>query len=45
MKITCDVQATGFGACGGLVSRKILKVTTSGVISVVSQATFVDCTR
>lgn len=40
-----EVQATGFGACGGLVSRKILKVTTSGVISVVSQATFVDCTR
>ncbi len=40
-----EVQSTGFGACGGLVSRKILQVTTLGAISVVSQATFVDCTR
>lgn len=40
-----EVQSTGFGACGGLVSRKILKVTPAGALSVVSQATFVDCTR
>ncbi len=40
-----EIQSTAFGRCGGLVSRKILKVTPAGVISVVSQSTFVDCVR
>ncbi len=40
-----EIQSTAFGRCGGLVSRKILKVTPAGIISVVSQATFVDCVR
>jgi hypothetical protein len=38
-----EIQSTAFGRCGGLVSRKILKVTPAGDISVVSQSTFVDC--
>jgi hypothetical protein len=40
-----EVQSTAFGACGGLVSRKILRVSPAGAITVVSQSTFVDCSR
>jgi hypothetical protein len=40
-----EVQSTAFGRCGGLVSRKILKVSSAGIITVVSQSTFADCTR